>query len=154
MLTHRQIAEFVEEHAASVLNLEGLRDAGQQELNERKAELATIASQFDVTVFRQVQENEQRLRGQVASLQTRACCVMPNAGPSKRLSCCWQQQEQVTAFQQRRAAIANQEQILESMRSALRQAGPHITRALIGQISSGASQIFGDRRQDYSRQLH
>ncbi|MFN8439862.1 MAG: SMC family ATPase [Caldilineaceae bacterium] len=154
VLSHRRTAESVEEHTSNVVKLESLLATAQQELAERKAELATIASKFDAVHFRQVQDNEQQLRSQVASLQTRLSMLHDaQRRAEQEIELLRQQQGQVEDLKKRREGIANQEQILESMRSALRQAGPHITKALIGQISNGASQIFGDLMQDYSRQL-
>ena len=45
------------------------------------------------------------------------------------------------------------EEVLDTIRTKLRQAGPYISAALNRQISDGARQIFSDLMQDYSRHL-
>jgi exonuclease SbcC len=49
--------------------------------------------------------------------------------------------------------LKDEEDVLETIRSKLRQAGPYISSALNRQISDGARQIFSDIMQDYSRHL-
>lgn len=49
--------------------------------------------------------------------------------------------------------LIEEEEVLETIRTKLRQAGPYISAALNRQISEGARQIFCDLMQDYSRHL-
>lgn len=154
VLSNRRLAETVEEHAESVTRLNELIVSAQSEAAEREREFATIAAQFDPQKLQQMQTTEQLLRNHSASLQTRLkMLVDAQQRAEQEIASLRQQQEQVVALQQKRQQFTEQEQLLETMRSSLRQAGPHITRALIGQISNNASQIFGDLMQDYSRQL-
>jgi exonuclease SbcC len=55
--------------------------------------------------------------------------------------------------ERRKQRLVDEEEVLEMIRSKLRQAGPYISSALNRQISDGARQIFSDLMQDYSRQL-
>ncbi len=59
----------------------------------------------------------------------------------------------VAAAEGKMKKLTDEEDVLETIRGKLRQAGPYISATLNRQISDGARQIFSDLMQDYSRQL-
>ena len=71
VLSHRRLAQSIDEHTATVGTLQTLLDGLQQEVNQFEAEYNAIAAQFDPLQLKQLQESEQQLRSQTASLQTR-----------------------------------------------------------------------------------
>ena len=50
--------------------------------------------------------------------------------------------------------LAEQEELLQFLRSVLQEAGPFVTKALVQQISYAANQLFGQIMEDYTRTLH
>ena len=49
--------------------------------------------------------------------------------------------------------LAEQEELLQFLRSVLQEAGPFVTKALVQQISYAANQLFGQIMEDYTRTL-
>ncbi len=59
----------------------------------------------------------------------------------------------VAEYEAQAQRLTEEELVLDTIRTMLRQAGPYITKTLIRQISDGARDIFSDLMQDYSRHL-
>ena len=49
--------------------------------------------------------------------------------------------------------LKEQEELLRFLRSVVQEAGPHVTKALVQQISYSANQLFGQIMEDYTRTL-
>ena len=62
-------------------------------------------------------------------------------------------QGRLAEAQAQRDELAYQEETLEAVRRILRDAGPHVTAALIAGISDEAAQIFGELVNDSTRRL-
>jgi exonuclease SbcC len=69
------------------------------------------------------------------------------------LSVLQEQQNTLAALRTQQETLGRQTAVLDTVRNLLRQSGPYVTQALIRQISAGATQIFGELMQDFSREL-
>ena len=63
-------------------------------------------------------------------------------------------EKRLASAQSRRERLAEQEELLQFLRSVIQEAGPFITNALVQQISYNANQLFGQIMEDYTRTLH
>lgn len=64
------------------------------------------------------------------------------------------QAQQLAAARSLHDRLKEQEELLRFLRSVVQEAGPHVTKALVQQISYSASQLFGQIMEDYTRTLH
>jgi exonuclease SbcC len=132
----------------------GLCEA-QQQLAQKEEEHRQVSSRFDTERYHQLSGQEEQLRGRQGSLKGQL------AEQHKRLA---EQEIEVAQLHERQAELAEvkaqrdflqqQSELLNYLRSILREAGPYVTRAIVKQISFEAAQIFGELMGDYSRRLH
>jgi len=154
VLTHQRLAETVAGRAADQARLQQLQTAAAQELARQNAALATAQAQFDQERYALLVGREQMLRNQQGGLQTEITMLQKEQSRAQtELAELQEQSAKLTALNEQEAQLQEKSATLESLRSLLRQAGPHITKALIKQISDGAAQIFSDLMQDYTRHL-
>ncbi|MBX2999351.1 MAG: SMC family ATPase [Caldilineaceae bacterium] len=131
----------------------GLSEA-QEQLAAKEEEHRQLSSCFDEERYRQLSSQEEQLRGRQGSLKGQL------AEQQKRLA---EQEAEVDQLHQRQreldevkaqhAHLQQQSELLNYLRSILREAGPFVTRAIVKQISFEAAQIFGELMGDYSRRL-
>lgn len=149
------------QRAASVdRRSQALQHAGAEESATRTALAAAIAAlqaaqqQFDRSAYEAAIAQEQALRTEQGSLRTRIAMLEHQVASDSRAAADLRSQAaQADEIRSRRDRISRQEAVLETVRQVLRQAGPYITQSVIRQVSTQASQIFGELMQDYSRQL-
>lgn len=132
----------------------GLSEA-QGQLAEKEEEHRQVSNRFDAEIYRQLSSREEQLRGRQGSFKGQL------AEQRKRLA---EQEGEVAQLRERQAELAEvkaqhdflhqQSELLNYLRSILREAGPFVTRAIVKQISFEAAQIFGELMGDYSRRLH
>ncbi len=135
-----QLAEEVNTLAACVAELETAFNAA--------------AKNFDAGDYAQSTQREQELqrevgtlRGQVDALEESQTHAARELAELRALT------TSVAEAEAKRRHLDDQEDVLETILTKLRQAGPYISSALNRQISDGARQIFSDLMQDYSRHL-
>jgi exonuclease SbcC len=127
-------------------------------LKARSAELESVyrtaALKFDEKAYSQAATREQELqrevgtlRGQLSSLETSQQKAERELVDLRALT------DAVADAEGKRQRLADEEDVLDTIRGKLRQAGPYISAALNRQISEGAGQIFSELMQDYSRRL-
>jgi exonuclease SbcC len=132
----------------------GLAEA-QQQLTAQEEEHRQVSSRFDAESYRQLSSREEQLRGRQGSLKGQlaeqrnrlAEQEIEIAGLRKR-------QTELVEVKTQRDFLHQQSELLNYLRSILREAGPFVTRAIVKQISYEAAQIFGELMGDYSRRLH
>jgi exonuclease SbcC len=122
-------AELEEKHQAAAANFdEAAYDEACSAAQELQQEVGSLRGQFG-----ELEAAQKRAERELADLRTLMAAVAEAEAKMKRLK--------------------DEEDVLETIRTKLRQAGPYISSALNRQISDGARQIFSDIMQDYSRHL-
>jgi exonuclease SbcC len=109
---------------------------------------------FDNDAYSQASSRAQELQGDVGSLRSSLSSLQTSQEKAEREVLELGELSRALVDEERRKQrLVDEEEVLEMIRSKLRQAGPYISSALNRQISDGARQIFSDLMQDYSRQL-
>lgn len=112
------------------------------------------AAHFDKDEYTQVSTRAQELQRQVGTLRGQLDALQETQTRAERdLADLRALMTVVAASEAKKQHLVDQEDVLETIRTKLRQAGPYISAALNRQISDGARQIFSDLMQDYSRNL-
>jgi exonuclease SbcC len=109
---------------------------------------------FDGDAYGQAAGREQELQREVGSLRSSLSSLQTNQEKAEReVLELGEVSKALVDEERRKQRLVDEEEVLEMIRSKLRQAGPYISSALNRQISDGARQIFSDLMQDYSRHL-
>jgi exonuclease SbcC len=128
--------------------------AAQAALAGIEQELAAVRGQFDPVAYASISSEDQSLRNQVGGQQARQTLLQQEQRKDQaELGVLQGQQAALAALRAQQDKLGRQAAVLETVRNLLRQSGPYVTQALIRQISAGASQIFGELMQDFSREL-
>ncbi len=130
-------------------------EAAQERFASGKAQLAAGASDFDEGHFQEVVAKVDELRSRSVRLETelgqwreRLTRAEEEVTQLRAL------ERRLTAAQSRHERLAEQEELLQFLRTVLQDAGPFVTKALVQQISYAANQLFGQIMEDYTRTLH
>jgi exonuclease SbcC len=154
VLSHRRVAEGLPIRQAEVDGLTQDAAVQSEEVARLEAGRAEIAARFDAAVYQQLTTRSQELQGQLGGLKTQlALLAEQQRQDEQEIASLQAVAATVNAAQARQERLGEQEDVLETIRGMLRQAGPYITTALIRQISDGARTIFSEIMQDYSRHL-
>jgi DNA repair protein SbcC/Rad50 len=114
----------------------------------------SAAANFDANAYAQAASREQELQREVGTLRGQLEYLEKSQSQATReLADLQALTLNVAAAEARMKQLQDEEDVLETIRGKLRQAGPYISATLNRQISDGARQIFSDLMQDYSRHL-
>lgn len=119
---------------------------------EQRCKAAT--ANFDVEAYNQACDRGQDLQREVGSLRSQLSSLQANLEKAEHEAAeLGAMSKSLSDAEGKKQRLVDEEEVLEMIRSKLRQAGPYISSALNRQISDGARQIFSDLMQDYSRHL-
>ena len=129
--------------------------AARKRYESGQEQLAASTREFD-------EERFQEAVAQVAEIRSSSVRLENDLGHwRERLTGAEEEIVHLQAQAQRLAAarslhdrLAEQEELLQFLRSVLQEAGPFVTKALVQQISYAANQLFGQLMEDYTRTLH
>ena len=129
--------------------------AARESYESGQEQLAASTREFD-------EERFQEAVAQVAEIRSSSVRLENDLGHwRERLTRAEEEIVHLQAQAQRLAAarslhdrLAEQEELLQFLRSVLQEAGPFLTKALVQQISYAANQLFGQIMEDYTRTLH
>ena len=129
--------------------------AARKRYESGQEQLAASTREFD-------EERFQEAVAQVAEIRSSSVRLENDLGHwRERLTGAEEEIVHLQAQAQRLAAarslhdrLAEQEELLQFLRSVLQEAGPFVTKALVQQISYAANQLFGQIMEDYTRTLH
>ncbi|MCY4411855.1 MAG: AAA family ATPase [Caldilineaceae bacterium] len=144
------LSQREQESAAAEMALQD----GRERYESGQAQLAASRLEFD-------EEDLQEVKAQVVEIRSRCVQLETDLGQwRERLSRAEQEIAHLQALKQRLAAaqamhdrLAEQEELLQFLRSVIQEAGPFVTKALVQQISYTANQLFGQIMEDYTRTL-
>ena len=128
--------------------------AARKRYESGQEQLAASTREFD-------EERFQEAVAQVAEIRSSSVRLENDLGHwRERLTGAEEEIVHLQAQAQRLAAarslhdrLAEQEELLQFLRSVLQEAGPFVTKALVQQISYAANQLFGQIMEDYTRTL-
>jgi exonuclease SbcC len=126
----------------------------RKECDELKRAYEEAAARFDEAAYTQANQRAEELQREAGVLRGELSTLEKNQESAEReLAELRTLTAEVDAKEAKMKRFSEEEEVLETIRGKLRQAGPYISSALNRQISDGAQQIFCDLMQDYSRHL-
>ena len=144
----------MESRAAEVERLTQAQQEAEETVAALTKKITKISADFDAAALQRLRTDEQLLGREQGALSTRLELLQKEQSRDEReIETLKQRRVEQEKAQAQRDKLATQQEYLETLRRLIREAGPYITRALIGRISGGAAQIFSELMQDYSRVL-
>ena len=154
VLAHKQAAEALPRRQAEGADAQAALQGARERLAAAEEALAAALAAFDEGAFTRAVETERGLRDQASELTGSLNMRRGNLKRAQEeIGALEALQGALAAAQAQRDELAYQEETLEAIRRILRDAGPHVTAALIAGISDEAAQIFGELVNDYTRRL-
>lgn len=122
---------------------------------EQSAAYDQLRARFDEESYRKLLDEDEQLRRRLGAIDgTLSEQRRRLAAEQDEIAQLRQRATELAEAQAQHALLQEQHELLNFLRGILREAGPHVTAALVKQISFEAAQIFGEIMQDYSRRLH
>ena len=152
---NQDIAAAFPQRQQEVSKAEHAWQAAQDICTSTQAELAASTQAFDEEHFHKTLAQEQELRRQSVQLETNLSHwrealdrVQEEIGQLQTKA------QQLNTSQSLHKRLTEQYELLQFLRTLLRDAGPLVTKALVQQISYTANQRFGEIMEEYTRTLH
>ena len=151
---HQAAAEALPQRRQEVDEATESLQTAQERLKSGQEQLAASRRDFD-------EERFQEVVAQVVEIRSRRVRLETDLGQwRERLT---REEEEIAQLQAKARQLAaartlhdrlkEQEELLRFLRSVVQEAGPHVTKALVQQISYSANQLFGQIMEDYTRTL-
>ncbi|MFO7631305.1 MAG: SMC family ATPase [Caldilinea sp.] len=154
VLTNRQVAESFARRVAEVGEAEDALKRAHTEMALSRADLEIAIHQFDLTHYQQLLLDERKLREELGSLSASLTSMRSTqANDETHLLALRNEQANQRVLEVERLRLTRQEEVLDAIRSIIKQAGPYVTQAIVRQVSEGAATIFGELMQDHRRVL-
>ncbi len=148
-------AEALPQRLQEVTEAKKALEDAQKLYEDGQEQLAAIRREFDEERYQETEAQVDEFRGRSARLEAdlgqwreRLFRAEEEVAQLQTL------EKRLTSAQSRRDRLAEQEELLQFLRSVIQEAGPFITNALVQQISYNANQLFGQIMEDYTRTLH
>ncbi len=148
-------AEALPQRLQEVTEAKKALDDAQKLYENGQEQLAAISREFDEERYQETETQVDEFRGRSARLEAdlgqwreRLLRAEEEIAQLQAL------EKRLATAQSRRERLAEQEELLQFLRSVIQEAGPFITNALVQQISYNANQLFGQIMEDYTRTLH
>ena len=148
-------AEALPRRLQEVSEAEEALDTAQKRFEDGQEQLAASRRDFDDERFREVVAQVEELRNRRVRLETELGQWRERLDRAmEEIAHLQGVERRLTVAQSRHDRLAEQEELLRYLRSVVQEAGPHVTKALVQQISYSANQLFGQIMEDYTRTLH
>ena len=147
-------AEALPQRLQEVSEAEKALEAAQKRVEDGHEQLAASRRDFDEESFREMVAQVEELRSRRVRLETELGQWRERLDRAKgEIAQLQILKKRLTAAQSRHDLLVEREEILRFLRSVVQEAGPHVTQALVQQISYSANQLFGQIMEDYTRTL-
>ena len=147
-------AEALPQRLQEVAEAEKALEAAQKRFEDGHEQLAASRRDFDEESFREMVAQVEKLRSRGVRLETELGQWRERLDRAKEEIAQLQiVKKRLTAAQSRHDLLVEREELLQFLRSVVQEAGPHVTKALVQQISYSANQLFGQIMEDYTRTL-
>ncbi len=147
-------AEALPQRLQEVSEAEKALEAAQKRFEDGQEQLAASMHDFDEERFQEEVVKVDELRSRSVRLETELGQWRENlVRAEEEIAQLQALEKRLTAAQSQRDRLAEQEELLQFLRSVIQEAGPFITKALVQQISYTANQLFGQIMEDYTRTL-
>lgn len=152
---NQDIAAAFPQRQQEVSEAEHARQTAYEIYTDTQAELAASTQAFDQKRFHKTLAQEQELRRQSVQLETQLSHWREGlARVQEEIGQLQAKQKQLNTSQSLHKRLTEQYELLQFLRTLLRDAGPLVTKALVQQISYTANQRFCEIMQEYTRTLH
>lgn len=129
--------------------------AAQDICTATQAELTASTQAFDENRYKNILAQEQEFRRQSVQLETKLSHWREALDRAQEeIGQLQTKQKQLNTSQSLHKRLTEQYDLLQFLRTLLRDAGPLVTKALVQQISYTANQRFGEIMEEYTRTLH
>ena len=147
-------AEALSQRQEEVAGTEKALEVAQVRYEDGQEQLAASSREFD-------EERFQEAEAQVGKSRERSARLEADLGQwrerlfraEEEISQLQALEKRLTTAQSQRDRLAEREELLQFLRSVIQEAGPHVTQALVQQISYSANRLFGQIMEDYTRTL-
>lgn len=131
------------------------QQTAQDIYTDTQEELAASTQAFDEARFQKTLTQEQETRRRSVQLETNLSHWREElARVQEEIGQLQTKQKQLNTSQSLQKRLTEQYELLQFLRTLLRDAGPLVTRAIVQQISYTANQRFCEIMQEYTRTLH
>lgn len=138
-----------------VSEAEHAHQTAQEICTATQAELAASTQAFDEERFKKTLSKEQEMRRQSVQLETNLSHWREGlVRVQEEIGQLQTKQKQLNTSQSLHKRLTEQYDLLQFLRTLLRDAGPLVTKALVQQISYTANQRFCEIMEEYTRTLH
>ena len=129
--------------------------AARERYESGQEQLAASTREFDEKRFQEVVAQVEEIRSRSVRLENDLGHWRERlTGAEEEIVHLQAQAQRLAAARSLHDRLAEQEELLQFLRSVLQEAGPFVTKALVQQISYAANQLFGQIMEDYTRTLH
>ncbi len=148
-------AEALPQRLQEVTEAKKALDGAQKLYENGQEQLAAISREFDEERYQETETQVDEFRGRSARLEADLGQWRERLlRAEEEITQLQALEKRLATAQSRRERLAEQEELLQFLRSVIQEAGPFITNALVQQISYNANQLFGQIMEDYTRTLH
>jgi len=153
-LQHEQVAARLPACERAMATATAERDRADAVRGAAVGAHAAAAARFDAAELRDVLARCDALRAERATLNERLRrCKEDGEELRREIARVEALLDDLAAARQERAALEELERMLQQFRDTIKEAGPHIMKAVLRQISTEANRIFGEVIGDRSAQL-
>lgn len=126
-----------------------------EDLESAAADLAAVVAQWDETRAEAARVAEGEAQAEVRALASRMEYLGSDLERLVAEQTFLQEQEKERVLLNHELdSVMRQREVIDTMRTVIKAAGPQITRALIGQVGAYAAQWFGELTGDFTRRLN
>ena len=126
----------------------------QERFTSGQEQLAASKRDFDEERFQEVAAQVEEIRSRRVRLETDLGQWRERlTREEEELAQLQAKAQKLTVARSLHDRLKEQEELLLFLRSVVQEAGPHVTKALVQQISYSANQLFGQIMEDYTRTL-
>ena len=151
---NQDAAEALPQRLQEFSEAEKALEAAQKRFEDGQEQLAASRRSFDEERFQEVVAQVEEIRSRRVRLETELGQRRERLDRAmKEIAHLQGLEKRLTAARSRYDRLVEREEILRFLRSVVQEAGPHVTKALVQQISYSANQLFGQIMEDYTRTL-
>ena len=153
-MQNEQAASLLPQRQQAFHTIQGSVVQAQQDFEQAEEVYLKAKAAYDEAELRRVDEDMQKRRGEFSTLLEKIQITRKEIGDLERDI---QKAEafliELEAAQKEKATLEELQQMMEMFRKLLKEAAPHVLKAMLGDISAEANRIFGEIMGDRAAQL-
>jgi exonuclease SbcC len=153
-LANAQMADKFPERQAAWTAAQTAEQTAQQSYATAKQRYTQVAGEYDEQAFSEAETKVMRLAGAVAELSEKLRNIREESEKkAQQISKAEEKKAALEALQAERQETVESREMLQQFRETIKEAGPHVMKELLRQISREANRIFGEILGDRSVEL-